>query len=276
MNPTKIQIPQLVYDKIMWMVDNADNCEVSGLCKLIHQDGVITVVDTALPKQTNSSAETEMDPNGIGKVMFLLKDKPGELCGHWHSHVNMDVFWSSTDMEMIKQNAKHSPWFVHMVFNKKRESLACLYVKAPFELFVDKIPVTVISQADSEMQKKWNKEYVDAVEIKKWETTTTGHWADHWSDRRGWITSDRVSGPSEAVVQGGHVEEDDDRETLLLEKLVRVEAQIESIEEQLDKCKKESLRHRLEATLAALENEQESIELQIRFCDQTLLAGGLE
>ena len=170
MQGPKLEIPRHIWQKIMHMVDNDDDCECSGLMQIELKDGAFVVADTVMTKQINSAGETELDPNGIGKAMFLFKDKPGALRGHWHSHVDMGVFWSSTDHEMIEQNAKHSPWFLHIVVNRKRQHLACLYIKEPSPMFLNNIEVEITDSVSEAVVAAWNKEYNEAVELKKFET----------------------------------------------------------------------------------------------------------
>lgn len=169
---TRIIIPRLVYQKIMHWVNNSDDCECSGMASVEIKDGEFHLIDAFMVKQENGSAETEMDQGAVGKLMYehQKQKKPGELKCWWHSHVDMAVFWSSTDREQIEKNGEHG-WYSAIVFNKKREMLACVYQGAPIPIFMDQMPVVITDPATDHLTARWNKEYADTVTIKErtWE-----------------------------------------------------------------------------------------------------------
>src|SRR5512135_244863 len=75
---TVVHIDRSVYQKIMHWVNKSD-FEVSGLGKVILENGVLRVVEAILLSQTNTRTTTEIEPQDMGKAMFLLKDTPGML-----------------------------------------------------------------------------------------------------------------------------------------------------------------------------------------------------
>jgi len=146
---THIMIESMVYHKIMHWV-NKSSYEVSGLGKITYKDGRITVIDAILLPQKNGSAHTDIEGADVGKAMFLLKDTPGDLRWWWHSHVNMDVFWSGTDRDTIDKITQGG-WFVSTVFNKRHEMRSALSMVSPLPLgFIDNIPTQQIQYLDPE------------------------------------------------------------------------------------------------------------------------------
>lgn len=139
----KIRIGREAYDKIMYYV-NKSNFEVSGFGNVVVIDGIPTVDEIFLIKQENHSTETEMEADAIGKALYdhHVSGMEGELKFWWHSHVNMDVFWSGTDMSTINQLTEDG-WFIHGVFNKKYE-YKCAYSNIdPVAMFVDDLEMEI-------------------------------------------------------------------------------------------------------------------------------------
>lgn len=171
-----VKIDSIVKQKIMHWV-NASSYECSGIGKLLIENGEIRVIDAILLPQKNTSATTDIDAEDLGKAMFLLKDQPGELRFWWHSHVNMSVFWSGTDMATIRSIGSNG-WFVSSVFNKKWESRTCLYMKKPFETFIDEIPLIEYHAIPADVRARWDEEYKANVrnipEKRDW--ATPGDW----------------------------------------------------------------------------------------------------
>ena len=117
----KVIIGREAYDKIMYYVHKA-KFEISGLGNVQIIDGVPTVTDIILLEQENTSTETEITADAICKAEYehLESGMKGDLKFWWHSHVNMDVYWSKTDDDTVEQLTKNG-WFIHGVFNKKDE-----------------------------------------------------------------------------------------------------------------------------------------------------------
>ena len=139
----KIVIGREAYDKIMYYVNKA-KFEISGFGNVQIIDGIPTVTDIILLKQENSSVETEMDGDAIAKAVYdhHVSGMEGELKFWWHSHVNMNVFWSGTDMKTINSLTENG-WFIHGVFNKKYE-YRCAYSNIePVDIFMDDLEMEI-------------------------------------------------------------------------------------------------------------------------------------
>jgi hypothetical protein len=189
---THIMIESMVYHKIMHWV-NKSSYEVSGLGKITYKDGRITVIDAILLPQKNGSAHTDIEGADVGKAMFLLKDTPGDLRWWWHSHVNMDVFWSGTDRDTIDKITQGG-WFVSTVFNKRHEMRSALSMVSPLPLgFIDNIPTQQIQYLDPEAVKKWDDDYEKNV-TNLMRTYTWGKSESRYPSESGRSSSDFRSG----------------------------------------------------------------------------------
>ena len=94
----RVCIDRPVYQKILHWVDKSTE-EISGLGKVVMENGVFVVKSAVLAKQENTPSHTEMNGTAVAKMMYQLKDEPGHLNFWWHSHANMEVFWSGEDTD---------------------------------------------------------------------------------------------------------------------------------------------------------------------------------
>lgn len=173
-----IKIDNDVYQKIMHWVDKASG-EVSGLGKLTlnKTTGIIEIKSATLIKQENTGSTTDLDAAAVSKAMFELRDEPGDLNFWWHSHVNMDVFWSGTDLDTIEQIGSRG-YVVATVFNKRRELKSCLYYPAGNVLFddavgvlVDDIPTSIIEYIPAATIEAWDKEFEEKCAVRVYTPT---------------------------------------------------------------------------------------------------------
>jgi hypothetical protein len=157
----RVVLDELVYQKIMHWV-NKSNYEVSGLGKVVVENGEIRIIDAILLPQRNTGSTTDIEGADVAKAMYLLRDTPGDLRFWWHSHVNMGVFWSGTDMATIKELGQHG-WFVHTVFNKRRETRTAISMGDPFPAIIDDIKLVIERSLPVDLVASWDKEYDDKV-----------------------------------------------------------------------------------------------------------------
>lgn len=167
-------IPEEINKKIMHWVKKVSHKEFSALGKisLDKETNTFKVEDVVLVKQKNSGTSTEMDPAAIGKAMFLLKDKPGDLRWWLHSHHSMGVFWSGTDTATIKQLALGG-WFVSTVVDNENKFKTAFSQSSPVKLIVDDIPTKIEQVVDTDLIAAWDKEYDENV-VKESAIITSG------------------------------------------------------------------------------------------------------
>jgi hypothetical protein len=198
-----IAIDRLIYAKIMHWITKAPG-ECSGLGKVIRlKDGTFKVVEAMLFPQENSAGFTEMSGEAIAKAMYTLRNEPGTLSWWWHSHVNMDVFWSGTDVDTIKELSEaggQGGWCVATVFNKKWEYKSA-FAMAAFEdkvrIFLPDIKTNFYTGFTEDQMKAWDAEYEKNCKEKVYTHTHTTKddeesWAE-WTERMGYRAKPRVT-----------------------------------------------------------------------------------
>ena len=95
-----ITIPPEIHAEIMYYV-NKSNVEISGLGRIVRDsNGNMVVNKIYLIEQENSAASTDLSEEAVSKLLFESRKDEGALNFWWHSHVNMDVFWSGTDLRL--------------------------------------------------------------------------------------------------------------------------------------------------------------------------------
>lgn len=196
----KVVIDNLVYRRIMHWINKSDH-EVSGLGIVqVEADGILRVTHAMLLPQVNGPTHTDIEPEDAAKLLYKCKDIDGALRFWWHSHVNMDVFWSGTDMDTIKKIGQGG-WFLSTVFNKKREMRSSFYsvngTRTPWgesSLFQDNLTTTVMPFHELNAE-QWDAEYTENV---KERITNPYFHAHHWAPNVGLGTHDRglSRGPS--------------------------------------------------------------------------------
>jgi proteasome lid subunit RPN8/RPN11 len=164
----KVVIDNEVYRKIMYWV-NKSQYEVSGLGTLVLEaKNTFRVKSAMLLPQKNTKTHTDIESEDVGKLMYALREAPGELRFWWHSHVEMPVFWSGTDRDTI-QKLGQGGWFLSSVFNKKKEIRSAYYAIAgtttPFgsqPLFLDELE-TKVEKFPDPLEAAWDEEYTKNV-----------------------------------------------------------------------------------------------------------------
>lgn len=159
----KVVIDQVVYQKVMHWVNKSDY-EVSGLGNVVFEPetNTLRVIDAIMLPQKNTGTTTDIEGADVAKAMFQLRNSPGTLRWWWHSHVNMGVFWSGTDISTIK-TLGNGGWFCATVFNKRNETKSAFCQKTPVRLLVPDIP-TQLASASRELTAAWDAEYEKNVE----------------------------------------------------------------------------------------------------------------
>ena len=148
----KVYIPRNLFNKIQFYVDNCDK-EIGGLGVVeIHpEENAYIVKKIVLLKQTVTGSTTDLDEDDTALEVYkhATSGEAGELCFWWHSHVNMNVFWSATDRDTIETMGA-TGLCVATVHNKKGEVRAAIKeVNANgMSHFYDDVPLTIIETYD--------------------------------------------------------------------------------------------------------------------------------
>jgi hypothetical protein len=159
----KVYIPKDNYDLLFALCDagiEQAKSEVSGFASVEfdEKENCFTIGEPFMVKQKGSGASTELDEQAVAKATYERRDQKWALKCHWHTHPNMGVFWSGTDMSMIKDMGEHG-WKIFLVINEKREMRAAFYQVVDFiggstELFLDELECLIDEPINKEVQDK--------------------------------------------------------------------------------------------------------------------------
>lgn len=111
----------------MFYVDKCDK-EIGGMGRVKYdkKTDAYTVLSVCLPTQEVGSAHTDLDADSVAKCEIETANDEGWFNFWWHSHVNMQAFWSGTDTATIKEMGERG-LCIAVVFNKKRECRGAVY-----------------------------------------------------------------------------------------------------------------------------------------------------
>lgn len=161
----KIILSNEAYLKMKYYTQLADG-EISGMCKSIIEEDIIYVTDVIIFKQKNTSATTDLDDEAMGKFFFDITKKGQKVKDWniwWHSHADMNVFWSATDENTIKEHSGMQSFLISIVTNKKNDFKARVdifpkdtspFKKTVYHTFND---IDVEVEYDEDKQKKKEK-----------------------------------------------------------------------------------------------------------------------
>ena len=151
-----LQIPSLhiTYEaqkKLDLYIQHCD-VEISGLGEIdLVNNNELWIKDIYIFPQSGSMVGTLLDSNAL--IDFLtqrtLEGKDGDILRcWWHSHVNMRVFYSATDLTTIERFT--GDYLISLVGNKKHELLARLDIYNPLRLTLD---LSIQTQSELDLEK---------------------------------------------------------------------------------------------------------------------------
>ena len=131
-----IYLTSTAYQKIKFYTLEAEG-EISGLgkSKILDKDTIL-ITDIIILEQTNSSASTDLDEEAMAKFLNQKMKNNEEIADWnvwWHSHADMNVFWSLTDDDTI-ENTTGGSYLISIVINKRMEALCRLDMFKPIRL----------------------------------------------------------------------------------------------------------------------------------------------
>jgi len=109
--------------KKIYSYAEAVDSEIAGLLVVDTVNGKQVISDALIFEQRASSAEVELDIKSVSKeIAKLAKEKKVDIekiKGWWHSHNDMEVFWSSTDDACFDNMSTISSIVYGIVVNKR-------------------------------------------------------------------------------------------------------------------------------------------------------------
>lgn len=180
----EVRVPEHVYAKMMGYIDAVDG-EISGMGEVQKVGNTYTVTDIWLLKQENTGTSTRIDAVSLADLRAEVYSQGKAQDGFqlwWHSHANMDTFWSGTDKATMDMFMTDIPWMLFIVANKKRSFRARVQFKEPFNVAFEDIPVfveTALAYDKEEIEREVRAKVRD-----KWESSQ-GSGRTDWARRPG-------------------------------------------------------------------------------------------
>jgi len=164
----KILIDLVDYQKIFHYIQSVQS-EIIGLAKVQTFGKNLRVFDPIILNQTVTGGSAQIDADAMGNFTYeLLKNgcDPAEYKCCWHSHFNFEVFWSSTDDQMIEN--WDADFLVSLVFNQSKDYRARIDIYKPFSFTLDNLELEIIYPPLSLFEKNHiEQEIEEKVETQK-------------------------------------------------------------------------------------------------------------
>lgn len=149
----KIRIEAKVWEKLLAYIQACPQ-EVGGLGVVERQSNTLVVTDVLLLEQRVTAATTTLDRSGVAQFVgdWVKQGKDvGTLRLWWHSHATMNVFWSSTDLETIRDLADGG-WLLAIVGNHRGETRVRLQLGGDVAVAVDDLPMEIYTTVSEEVR----------------------------------------------------------------------------------------------------------------------------
>src|SRR5687768_7029391 len=105
-----VEIMPSVLAKLQIYVEECSG-EISGFGLMHMADSSLVIDEVFIAGQRCSATSTEIAEEDLAEFLDELLTRgadPGQLHLYWHSHADMQVFWSSTDIHTIETAFPHA------------------------------------------------------------------------------------------------------------------------------------------------------------------------
>ncbi len=165
----KLIFPIKQYQKLRTYV-NATEYEISGLGKVKKDGENFVIEEVRLFRQKATMGNTILDKRDLGKFYDELV-RNGEDLRNWklwfHSHCDMEAFWSSVDVKTIEDfdnEMAQDNWMISLVTNKSGKTLIRIDIFQPIRCTIDDIDFDIDFE-DKELEEATLDEITEKVEI---------------------------------------------------------------------------------------------------------------
>ena len=148
-NGFKVQIQKEVWDKI-FMYARCCPQEISGLGKIEAIHNGVKIKEVFLVDQEVDPTNTNMNAKAVYEAVMVCAQKGQDTSDWglwWHSHVNMNTFFSPTDQGTIEQLSSETP-LVSICVNKAGKYTCRVDFYQPYRLVMTDVEVEVVSNPD--------------------------------------------------------------------------------------------------------------------------------
>lgn len=156
MSQLSVVVKPSIMAEILYLTERC-HYEVGGVLSYRLVDKNVIYVDDVihLVGDDHQSAYFEIKPELLGEEIIKRAEqgKPFAVLGWWHSHVNMEPYPSSTDMEMINDFIKrYKGPILSLIVNKKRK-FELLYTSELFDVGIENLSIKQLEETGQEINK---------------------------------------------------------------------------------------------------------------------------
>lgn len=154
----KVKITTEAYQKLRYFTEQCD-VEISGLGKVKEKPGFLEIYDIEIFNQTVSGGHSDLDPDSLAEFLqekFIAGESTKDYKVWWHSHVNMEAYFSPIDVNTIETSSEF-PYLVSIVTNKRGEDRARVDMYKPLRATIE-VDLEIILQENKELKKSCQRE----------------------------------------------------------------------------------------------------------------------
>lgn len=134
----KVVFPIDVYQKLRAYVECV-RVEISGFGRISIKNEVIRIEEIKIFKQICSAGGTVIDRYDVGEFWNNLDDPSGWKLW-WHSHGELQAYFSPTDHATMEERAEESDWGLSIVTNRHGDIEVRIDFASPFRYIIERIP----------------------------------------------------------------------------------------------------------------------------------------
>lgn len=164
----RIIIPLVSWQKIMAYVDLCP-VEITGFGDVTYDKtkNEFIIGEIYLPDQSATAGDVDVEEEDVSKFMLERMEAGATQMPRlwWHSHVEMEAFFSGTDDAQMK-DFSNDTFFVGIVVNKRGEYKASIKVCEPFVFMIEELDI-IIDYSYSQIPQDLKAEFEQKVKYKQ-------------------------------------------------------------------------------------------------------------
>lgn len=146
-----VRILAAAFDKLQTYINECPH-EVGGKARVLRKSDHFLITDVVILHQeagaVHTTIEGEDDARFIEEVVLAHNDTPGNWRCWWHSHVNMEAYFSVHEdvptIHKMKEQLPDLPWQVSIVGNKRGEFRVRYDLYEPHRLVIDNLGLEIV------------------------------------------------------------------------------------------------------------------------------------
>ena len=146
--------------------------EVGGFGEATVENNEVHVSRVFLIQQEAGAAHVDYSPEAVAGMIAKWGDRAEHVRFQWHSHADMEAFFSPTDTDNI-ETLNNGAWLASLVVNRAGKYKARIDAYRPFRVTIN---ATILEQHDISARDRatWEKEYKENVKKPSYSAVRTG------------------------------------------------------------------------------------------------------